>query len=482
MKKITLFLAALAVCVTAFADEPITEQPAGVLKNYSREGKSVVYDYENGMYVAYQEGKVSIVFAEDGETVYMKDPLYAMAYGTWVKGSINRDGTLIKIPMGQVVYHSPYYDADVILSWGSTSEGIINWDTYEVEVNYTPDETVSDAVFAIEGETIRLLDSQGAEVLTADDLAEFAATGLSAIWADTRGWVQTIEWGTVLTEIPAAQPAVPANPEIVSWRDLGNESGYNRLEFKIDPVDVDGNPLDIEQGQLTYSVFTDYDELFTFDSYNYGYDFNYQDVTEVPYGQYSYNFSPTSIFFYRTNAEGYDRFFEWRIGIQVYYTVNGVRNASDIVYLEVFPEPDPNPDPTEQTEAPSISADTKQGVHAYFVTITPSEESELFYRYSKDGGEWSEWLPYEDVIPFTEDGSYQVEAYAQAVNKTESHHVSCSFTVTPRTGLDELSGDKAVAGVRYYNVAGQEMAQPNGLTIVITTYSDGTTSAAKVMK
>ena len=233
---------------------------------------------------------------------------------------------------------------------------------------------------------------------------------------------------------------------------------------------------------MTYSVFTDYDELFTFDSYNYGYDFNYQDVTEVPYGQYSYNFSPTSIFFYRTNAEGYDRFFEWRIGIQVYYTVNGVRNASDIVYLEVFPEPDPNPDPTEQTEAPSISADTKQGVHAYFVTITSSEESELFYRYSKDGGEWSEWLPYEDVIPFTEDGSYQVEAYAQAVNKTESHHVSCSFTVTPRTGLDELSGDKAVAGVRYYNVAGQEMAQPNGLTIVITTYSDGTTSAAKVMK
>ena len=36
--------------------------------------------------------------------------------------------------------------------------------------------------------------------------------------------------------------------------------------------------------------------------------------------------------------------------------------------------------------------------------------------------------------------------------------------------------------VRYFNVAGQEMAQPNGLTIQVTTYTDGTTSAVKVVK
>jgi hypothetical protein len=389
MKKFTLFFAAMAVVATAFAAEPMYDQPAGTLKNYTREGKSVVWDYDNGFYVAYQEGKVSIVFAEDGKTVYMKDPLYAMAYGSWVEGTLSDDGTTITIPMGQVVYHSPYYDADVILSWGSTSEANINWDTYELEVNYTPDETVEAAVFSIDGETIRLEGSQGAEVLTAEDLAEFAATGLSAIWADNRAWVNTIEWGTVLTELPAAQPAVPANPAIIDWRDMGNENGYNRLEFKIDLVDVDGNPLDTEQGQLTYSVFTDNDQIFTFDSAHYNYDFGNQDVTEVPYDQYSYNFSPTSIFFYRTNAEGYERFFNWRIGMQLYYTAGGVRNASDIVYLEVFPQP---------------------------------------------------------------------------------------------TSVDELNSDKAVAGVRYYNMAGQEVAQPQGMTIQVTTYSDGTTSTAKVMK
>ena len=138
--------------------------------------------------------------------------------------------------------------------------------------------------------------------------------------------------------------------------------------------------------------------------------------------------------------------------------------------------------PTEQTEAPSIAADTQQGVHAYFVTITPSEESELYYRYAKDNGEWSDWMLYDDVIPFEEDGYYVVEAYALASGKTESLHVSCSFTVTPRTGLDELNGEKAVASVRYFNAAGQEMQQANGLTIVVTTYTDGTTSAAKVIK
>ena len=138
--------------------------------------------------------------------------------------------------------------------------------------------------------------------------------------------------------------------------------------------------------------------------------------------------------------------------------------------------------PTEETEAPSIAADTQQGVHAYFVTITPSEESDLYYRYCKDNGEWSDWMLYDDVIPFEEDGYYQVEAYAIASGKSESLHVSVSFTVTPRTGLDELNGEKAVAGVRYFNVAGQEMAQPNGLTIVVTTYTDGTTVATKVMK
>ena len=52
----------------------------------------------------------------------------------------------------------------------------------------------------------------------------------------------------------------------------------------------------------------------------------------------------------------------------------------------------------------------------------------------------------------------------------------------PQTDVDEVNAAKTVAGVRYFNLAGQEMQEANGMTIVVTTYTDGTTSAVKVMK
>ena len=90
---------------------------------------------------------------------------------------------------------------------------------------------------------------------------------------------------------------------------------------------------------------------------------------------------------YRTNAEGYEPLFTENIGIQVYYTVNGEKNASEIVWL------------------------------------------------------------------------YDID-----------------------TNVAEINAGKTVANVRYFNVAGQEMAQPEGMTIKVTTYTDGTTSAVKVVK
>ena len=45
-----------------------------------------------------------------------------------------------------------------------------------------------------------------------------------------------------------------------------------------------------------------------------------------------------------------------------------------------------------------------------------------------------------------------------------------------------MNAGKAVADVRYFNMAGQEMQQADGLTIVVTTYTDGTSSAVKVIK
>ena len=83
--------------------------------------------------------------------------------------------------------------------------------------------------------------------------------------------------------------------------------------------------------------------------------------------------------------------FTHQVGIQVFYTIDGVKNASEIVYLEVFPQEDPS-------------------------------------------------------------------------------------------SVNELTGGKQVANVRYFNLAGQEMAQPSGMTIQVTTFTDGTRTATKVIK
>ena len=139
-------------------------------------------------------------------------------------------------------------------------------------------------------------------------------------------------------------------------------------------------------------------------------------------------------------------------------------------------------EPTEKTGAPTFNGYTTDGIHAYFVEIVPSEPSTIWYRVRYPDGTYSDWAIYEDILSFTEDGMYRVEAYAIADGKLESDPIAYEFVVSPATGLSEMAGGKTVASTRYFNAAGQEMQEANGLTIVVTTYTDGTTSTVKVMK
>ena len=141
------------------------------------------------------------------------------------------------------------------------------------------------------------------------------------------------------------------------------------------------------------------------------------------------------------------------------------------------------PTPTEKTGAPIFNGYTTDGIHAYFVEIVPSEPSTIYYRikYGQDG-EFTEWAVYEDILSFTQDGWYRIEAYAITDGKLESDPIAYEFVVSPVTGLSELMNGKTVANVRYFNMAGQEMLEANGMTIVVTTYTDGSTSSVKVMK
>lgn len=48
--------------------------------------------------------------------------------------------------------------------------------------------------------------------------------------------------------------------------------------------------------------------------------------------------------------------------------------------------------------------------------------------------------------------------------------------------VEETITDKQVESVRYYNINGMELREPSGITIVVTTYTDGSHETAKIMK
>ena len=143
-------------------------------------------------------------------------------------------------------------------------------------------------------------------------------------------------------------------------------------------------------------------------------------------------------------------------------------------------------EPTEKTGAPVFNGYTTDGIHAYFVEINPTDEgSVIYYRILYPGTEeYTEWAVYEERLSFEGDGKHRVEAYAVAPGKLPSEQIAYEFVVEPEppTAISEMMNGKTVAGVRYFNMAGQEMTEANGLTIMVTTYTDGTTSAVKVVK
>ena len=144
----------------------------------------------------------------------------------------------------------------------------------------------------------------------------------------------------------------------------------------------------------------------------------------------------------------------------------------------------------EKTREPIFQGDATDngyGIATYFVNITPNEPSAIYYRVRYPDESWSEWTEFTETLDFSEEGKYCIEAYAVAENKLPSDTIDYWFVIDAYTlptpiSVDETTVSKAVADVRYFNLAGQEMPEADGITIIVTTYTDGTTTAVKVMK
>ena len=101
-------------------------------------------------------------------------------------------------------------------------------------------------------------------------------------------------------------------------------------------------------------------------------------------------------------------------------------------------------------------------------------------KYTVDGGVEKEWKG--EPFAIVGNGEHTIIAWVE-IEDMKSPEAKWNDTLQDNfTGVNEIMNGKAVANVRYFNMAGQEMQEANGVTIVVTTYTDGTTSAVKVMK
>ena len=154
--------------------------------------------------------------------------------------------------------------------------------------------------------------------------------------------------------------------------------------------------------------------------------------------------------------------------------------AKETVQTPVYVQP--------QTAKPTIDVSFAGEEGHYYANVTfkndPADPNAVIEYCLGDPTVEDNWMPYKGApVVITEDGPHTVYARATATGKATSEVADRTFELNQTaTSVNELVNGKTVAGVRYFNMAGQEMQEANGITIVVTTYTDGTTSAVKVIK
>ncbi len=323
----------------------ITEQPEGELFTFLRSG-ALLYRMSFDIGLGEQEShKIRVVLGEDNKA-WIQNPMYWYDYaGVWVEGIYDEATGIITLPVGQYLDYNETYEYGHQMMWGNSvmhkqtnEDGSVS---YSLEFILQTD--VTEVQFRMDGKKLYLLGTEGD--INAEWPANVIATGLYALRSDDQSF-DALEFSTEGTLLKDG-PAIPADPTDLHWTDGGTETGRSRFSFTLPETDIEGEMIDPEL--LSYSIFTDDDQIFTFETATYTMDrFLTEDATEIPYSVWSRGIQirGNGCTFYRTNAEGYEPFFNYRIGVQAIYTVEvpetegspkkvPVVNKSNIVYYNL---------------------------------------------------------------------------------------------------------------------------------------------------
>ena len=265
---------------------PITTAPEGEVKYYKRSG-SCLYAESGSIIPGDQEGTIELTYAADNK-VWFKNIFYGVAdyYGdSYVYGTLSDDGTKITVPMGQSIYYSDSYSADVVLSWGTSV-------VTGTSLTWTPDDDVSEAVYVVEGNTIKL--QGGGPAPSGSDYPAYEGNGLGSVWTDDGSFGGFLEWGTVLTGfIPATLPTnVTVSPDATSADVAWNGADGDNWNLRWRPwTDTSNNPHFWDLAADTYE--SQIDDWMTMDDDGDGYNWNlaYSDDSETDICFYSESYS-----------------------------------------------------------------------------------------------------------------------------------------------------------------------------------------------
>ena len=557
----------------------ITEQPDGELKSYLRHGEAI-YPEGQGIYMGEQEnGRMDIVFADDGHTVYLKNILYNIGSAwanSWVEGQLNDEGTEIVVEMGQSVYYSFTYGADILLAWGSTVVTYSDDGTPTLE--FIIDDRMTDVVYTIDGETIYGPEGIAPVEDDANPYWGFEATGLGTYWTDDNSFAGALEWGTVFTE---TEPLEPTGPSIITEQPEGDlytlhrnsgyivfsgGSTYNGLtegDVNIVINEEEGkayiqNPLWWQD--YGYWVQGDYDPesgliivptgqyVYYNEDLEYGIQLMWGSTKAIEMGgyyrlDYEVDHDTQEIYFlfydnalYLLQAEGnvMAEFPEWgnATGLMGVYSDDQSFAGLEIPNVDPYGEQLPFAQLIDLVPAvpaaPTIEewwdgGDEDGNTMLLFTMPTTDVNGNLInpeylsFSIWLDNGNGPEIFTFEadtyvndlwedmDEIPYwlysygwditgygvifyrTNEGdnplfteNIGVQAFYDVEGEKNASEIAWLYE--KQVNVNEALAGKTVASERYYNVAGQQVAQPQGLTIRVTTYTDGTVSAVKVMK
>jgi len=238
----------------------ITDQPAGEVKVYQRAG-GAFYSFWGYIFGAYQDGgALQIVYASDGKTVYIQDPVSQLAVGTWVKGELRMGakGKIIAVPLDQYVY---YYDSYgygyklAMIKMGTDEDG---------NLTYGKDETVTEATYTIDGDQISLDNSYG-------DFSTYECYGLGLVWSDDDSWTGYLDFSSVYTLFTDEAVTIPDGTELEDWSmtwvgDNGREGKMVKGAIVGDDVYVQGFSQYVPDGVMKGTIS---DGVVTFPSKQY---------------------------------------------------------------------------------------------------------------------------------------------------------------------------------------------------------------------